>query len=60
VARFVEHDNTVRLHSALGYIPAADFLAGRDPTIWAERDRKIEAAREVRRQRRAAARPEAA
>jgi putative transposase len=60
VARFVEHYNTVRLHSALGYITPADFLAGRGPTIWAERDRKLEAAREVRRQRRAAARPEAA
>jgi transposase InsO family protein len=60
VARFVDPYNTVRLHSALGYITPADYLAGRGPAIWAERDRKLEAARELRRQRRAAARPEAA
>jgi transposase InsO family protein len=31
VARFVHHDNTVRLHSAIGYITPADFLASRGP-----------------------------
>jgi putative transposase len=60
VARFVEHYNTIRLHSAIGYITPADFLAGRGPAIWAERDRKLEAAREARRARRAAAHAEAA
>jgi len=49
----VEHYNTVRLHSAIGYISPADFLAGRGPEIWAERDRRLEAARELRRVRRA-------
>jgi len=58
VARFVEHYNGVRLHSAIGYITPNDFLAGRQTTIWAERDRKLEAAREARRVRRAAARGE--
>lgn len=53
VARFVEHYNTVRLHSAIGYITPADFLAGRSAVIWAERDAKLEAAREARRLRRA-------
>jgi putative transposase len=53
VARFVEHYNTVRLHSAIGYIAPADFLAGRGPAIWTERDRRLEAARELRRVRRA-------
>jgi putative transposase len=53
VARFVEHHNTVRLHSAIGYIAPADFLAGRGPAIWAERDRRLEAARELRCVRRA-------
>jgi hypothetical protein len=56
VARFVAHDNTVRLHGAIGYITPADFLAGRGPAIWAARDAKLEAAREARRARRAAAR----
>jgi transposase InsO family protein len=54
VSRFVDHYNGVRLHSAIGYITPNDFLAGRAKTIWAERDRKLEAAREARRLRRAA------
>jgi transposase InsO family protein len=29
VAEFVAHDNTVRLHSAIGYATPADKLAGR-------------------------------
>jgi transposase InsO family protein len=52
VARFVEHYNNVRLHSAIGYITPADFLGGRGPDIWTRRDRKLEAAREIRRVRR--------
>jgi putative transposase len=60
VARWVTHYNTVRLHSAIGYITPADFLAGRGPAIFADRDRKLEAAREVRRTRREALRQEAA
>jgi putative transposase len=58
VARFVAHYNGVRLHSAIGYITPNDFLAGRQKAIWVERDRKLEAARETRRIRRAAARGE--
>jgi putative transposase len=54
VARFVQHYNGVRLHSALGYITPNDTLAGRAEAIWAERDRKLDAAREARRLRRAA------
>jgi len=56
VARFVEHYNAVRLHSALGYVAPLTFMAGHAPAIWAERDRKLEAAREQRRQRRQAQR----
>jgi putative transposase len=55
VARYVEHYNTVRLHSAIGYIAPNDLLAGRAAVIWAHRDRKLEAARALRRQRRQAA-----
>ena len=56
VARFLAHYNGVRLHSALGYVAPNDFLSGRQKEIWADRDRKLEAARDKRRQHRAAAR----
>jgi transposase InsO family protein len=56
IAAFVEHYNTVRLHSALGYITPADQLAGLGPVIHAERDRKLEEARQRRQQARLAAR----
>ncbi len=54
VARFVEHYNQVRLHSALGYVTPADRLAGRERLIWKARDEKLENAREQRRQARRA------
>ena len=37
LAEFVAHYNTVRLHSAIGYVAPADKLAGREEAIWAER-----------------------
>jgi putative transposase len=54
VARFVEHYNTVRLHSAIGYVTPMDKLEGREPVIFAERDRKLEEARERRKTKRRA------
>lgn len=54
VAEFVEHYNNVRLHSAIGFITPADMLQGHQETIWADRDQKLEAAREARRLKRAA------
>lgn len=56
VARFVEHYNTVRLHSAIGYVTPADKLLGLEPVIHAERDRKLDEARQLRQQKRRAAR----
>lgn len=58
VGRFVAHYNAERLHSAIGYVTPNDILAGRQAAIWAERDRKLEAARTLRAERRAAARGE--
>jgi putative transposase len=52
VQRYVEHYNTVRLHSAIGYIAPADKLAGREKIIFQQRDQKLAIAREKRRQRR--------
>jgi len=48
VERFVQHYNEVRLHSAIGYLTPKDMLAGRADEVHAERDRKLEEARERR------------
>jgi len=56
VERYVAHYNTVRLHSAIGYLTPKDKLEGREQEIFAARDRKLEAARERRKAKRQAAR----
>jgi hypothetical protein len=48
----VEHYNNISLNSAIGYITPKDMLAGRQLQIHAERDRKLEAARQQRQIRR--------
>jgi putative transposase len=58
VEGFVEHYNTKRLHSAIGYITPKDKLEGREQEIFTERDHKLQKAREERKQRRQAARAE--
>jgi hypothetical protein len=54
IQTYVDHYNTVRLHSAIGYVTPHDMLAGRQPEIHAARDRKLEQARHQRQLRRAA------
>jgi len=49
VTKYVEHYNTVRLHSAIGYVTPQDKLEGRAEQILAARDAKLEAARQARR-----------
>ena len=56
VARYVEHYNHSRLHSAIGYVTPADRLNGLEQVIFAERDRKLEEARARRQQARQAER----
>lgn len=56
IGEYVEHYNNVRLHSAIGYITPKAKLEGREKEIFAERDRRLEAAREARAARRQATR----
>jgi putative transposase len=51
VNQFVKCYNEQRLHSAIGYVTPKDKLLGNEPTIFAERKRKLEAARERRAER---------
>src|SRR5262249_7064423 len=52
IEHFVNHYNTVRLHSAIGYVTPADRLAGRHLEIFSERDCKLELARQNRKTKR--------
>lgn len=52
IPRYVDHYNSVRLHSGIGLVTPADMLAGRPAEIHAARDRELEQAREQRRTRR--------
>lgn len=52
VERFVEYYNTVRLHSAIGHVTPKDKLEGRDTIIHQNRDRKLEEARQKRKENR--------
>ena len=52
IQQYVDRYNTVRLHSAIGYVTPADMLAGRQAEIHAARDRKLEEARRQRQERR--------
>ena len=49
ISDFVDYYNKVRLHSAIGYITPIDKLQGREQIIFADRDRKLNEARERRR-----------
>ena len=52
IQHYVDHYNTVRLHSAIGFVTPADMLAGRQKQIHDARDRKLEEARRQRQLRR--------
>jgi putative transposase len=46
ISSYVDHYNNARLHSALGYVTPADKLIGLEKEIFAERNHKLEEARE--------------
>jgi putative transposase len=48
VTEFVTHYNTIRLHSAIGYVTPKTKLEGRDKEIFDARDHKLAEARERR------------
>lgn len=58
-ARYVRYYNTERLHAGIGYVTPEAMLQGRQATIFAARNRKLEAAR-ARRAAHRAIQPEAA
>ena len=51
-SRYIVHYNDERLHSSLGYVAPKDKLEYREKIIFKDRDEKLEAAREARKQKR--------
>jgi putative transposase len=52
VGEFVDYYNQTRLHSAIGYVAPKAKLEGRELDIFADRDRKLAAASELRKAKR--------
>lgn len=52
VERYIARYNSVRLNSAIGYVAPVVKLEGREKQLFEERDKKLETAREKRRDRR--------
>ena len=52
VCDYVQHYNTRRLHSAIGYIAPLYKLEGREDKIFVDRDKKLQEAREKRAEKR--------
>lgn len=48
VEKYIQHYNEIRLHSAIGYVAPKDCLEGREKKIFAERQEKLQKAREKR------------
>lgn len=57
IADFILHYNDERLHSSLGYVAPKVKLEGREKLIFTERNSKLEAARDARKQKRRQGKP---
>ena len=55
ISEYINHYNTIRLHSSIGYITPETKLNRREQLIFKDRDTKLEAARLTRKERRRAA-----
>ena len=56
IGEYVLHYNETRLHSAIGYVTPRDKLDGRESEIFAMRDRRLDQARQRRKQKRSSTR----
>ena len=52
IAGYIEHYNTIRLHSSIGYVTPETKLNGLEKQIFKDRDAKLEAARASRKEKR--------
>lgn len=58
VAKYIDHYNNIRLHSAIGYIAPKDKLEGQEEVIFATRMRKLSEAKALRATHQKEAHPE--
>lgn len=51
VEKFAIHSNDIRPHNTIGYVASVDKLNGQGQEIFKKRDRKLDAARQLRKRK---------